>query len=118
VDEGVPPPATFAFSWLSGPLLYRTPSDDGRASWDTWVLTHPDLRLSTALSAGVGVDEVRAREIVQDGETIEHQQSFAYARAAPGSGEVSHGKCEVAPPNCVIPDTNYYRLTRSRRTSP
>jgi len=29
MDEAVPPPATFAFSWLSGLLLYGTPNDDG-----------------------------------------------------------------------------------------
>jgi hypothetical protein len=61
MDEDVPPPATFAFSWLSGLLLYGTPNDDGRAAWDTWVLTHPDLRQSTVLNAGVGVDEDSAQ---------------------------------------------------------
>jgi hypothetical protein len=81
MDEAVPPPATFAFRWLSGLLLYGTPNDDGHAAWDTWVLTHPDLRLSTALNAGVGVDEVSARELVQDGETIEHEM---WARFVPG----------------------------------
>ena len=50
MDDEVPPPSTFAFSWLSGLLLYGTPNDDGHAAWDTWVLTHPDLRLSTALA--------------------------------------------------------------------
>jgi hypothetical protein len=72
VDEDIPAPATFAFSWLSGLLLYGTRDDDGRAAWDTWVLTHPDLRLSTALSAGVGVDEDPARELVEDGASIDH----------------------------------------------
>jgi hypothetical protein len=81
LDEEVPPPATFAFSWLSGLLLYGTPNDDGRAAWDTWVLTHPDLRLSTTLSAGVGADEVPARELVEDGETIEHEM---WAQFVPG----------------------------------
>ncbi len=81
MDEEVPPPATFAFSWLSGLLLYGTPNDDGRAAWNTWVLTHPDLRLSTALSAGVGVDEVPARELVEAGETIEHEM---WVRFVPG----------------------------------
>jgi len=81
MDEAVPPPASVAFSWLSGLLLYGTPNDDGRAALDTWVLTHPDLRLSTTLSAGVGVDEVPARELVQDGETIEHEM---WARFVPG----------------------------------
>ncbi len=81
MEDEVPPPATFAFSWLSGLLLYGTPNDDGRAAWDTWVLTHPDLRLSTALSAGVGVKEAPARELVEDGETIEHEM---WARLVPG----------------------------------
>jgi hypothetical protein len=81
MDEEVPPRATFAFSWLSGLLLYGTPNDDRRAASDTWVLTHPDLRLTTALSAGVGVDEAPARELVQDGETIEHEM---WARFVPG----------------------------------
>jgi hypothetical protein len=81
MDQAVPPPASVAFSWLSGLLLYGTPNDDGRAALDTWVLTHPDLRLSTTLSAGVGVDEVPARELVQDGETIEHEM---WARFVPG----------------------------------
>jgi hypothetical protein len=72
MDEEVPPPASFAFGWLSGLLLYGTPDDDGHAAWNTWVLTHPDLRLSTALGAGVRVDEDRASELIEDGASIEH----------------------------------------------
>jgi hypothetical protein len=81
VDEAIPPPATFAFSWLSGLLLYGTPGDDGRAAWDTWILTHPDLRLITALSSGVDMDKDPARELVEDGETIDHEM---WARFVPG----------------------------------
>jgi hypothetical protein len=73
LDEEVPPPATFAFSWLSGLLLYGTRHDDGNAAWDTWVLTHPELRLSTALNAGIGVDEAPGRKLVEDGATIEDE---------------------------------------------
>jgi hypothetical protein len=81
MDEDVPPPATFAFSWLSGLLRYGTANDDGRAAWDTWVLTHPDLRLSTTLNAGIDVDERPAQGLVEDGETIEHEM---WDRFVPG----------------------------------
>jgi len=81
LHEEVPPPASFAFSWLSGLLLYGTPDDDGHAAWDTWVLTHPDLRLSTALNAGIGVDNAPARELVDDGVAIDHE---TWARFVPG----------------------------------
>jgi len=81
LDEEVPPPATFAFSWLSGLLLYGTPEDDGHAASDTWLLTHPDLRLSTALIVGMGTDRNAARELVEDGMTIEH---LVWDRFAPG----------------------------------
>jgi hypothetical protein len=80
MDEEVPPPSTFAFTWLSGLLLYGTPEDDGHAAWDTWVLTHPDLRLTTALNAGVDVDDVPARELVEDGVTIEHEMWDRFVR--------------------------------------
>jgi len=88
LDEEVPPPASFAFSWLSGLLLYGTSDDDGHAAWDTWVLTHPDLRLSTALNAGIGVDEAPARELVEDGATIEHEM---WKRLVPGLMAHLHG---------------------------
>jgi hypothetical protein len=67
LDEEVPPPATFAFSWLSGLLLYGTADDDGRGARDTWLLTHPHLRLRAALSAGMGTDTDATRELVEDG---------------------------------------------------
>jgi len=70
----------FAFSWLSGLLLYGTADDDGRGAGDTWLLTHPDLRLSAALSAGMDTDTHAAKELVEDGETAEHG---AWDRFAP-----------------------------------
>src|SRR5471032_2807841 len=81
MDEDAPPPSTFASRWLSALLVYGTRDDDGRAGWDTWILTHPDLRLSTAVNAGVGVDQVAARELVEDGATIQHEM---WDRFVPG----------------------------------
>jgi len=68
LERTVPSPPTFAFSWLSGLLLYGTPNDDGRAARGTWTLSHPDLRLTAALSGGVGVDEASVAELVKDAE--------------------------------------------------
>jgi len=72
-EEPVSPPPTFAFRWLSGLLLYGTPNDDGHAAWNTWVLTHPDLRLATAIDAGVDIDAGLGQELVEDGASIEHE---------------------------------------------
>ncbi len=71
VDEEVPPPSTFAFSWLSGLLLYGTIEDDGSGARDTWLLTHPDLRLSAALAVYMGTDTDGARKLAEDGVTVE-----------------------------------------------
>lgn len=81
MDEGDPPPASFAFSWLSGLLLYGTPNDDGHAAWDTWILTHPELRLATALNVGVKVDDTLERELTEDGAALEHEMWGRFAPA-------------------------------------
>jgi hypothetical protein len=47
MDEQAPP-SRWAFSWLEGLLIYDTALDHGQAAWETWILTHPDLRLKTA----------------------------------------------------------------------
>jgi hypothetical protein len=73
LDEEAPPPPTFAFSWLSGLLLYGAPTDDGQGAWDTWLLTHPELRLSTTIGAGVSPDAIFARERVEDGADIKRE---------------------------------------------
>jgi len=79
-EEGeAPPPPTFAFTWLSGLLLYGTPSDDGHGAWDTWVLTHPDLRLTTLTNAGLSVDAPLARELVEDGAGRGREQWDSFA---------------------------------------
>ncbi len=93
VDEEVPPPSTFAFSSLSGLLLYGTLDDDGTGARDTWLLTHPDLRLSAELSVGMGTDTDAARELVEDGMTVEHVvwDRFAAALMAHLRGLLPHG---------------------------
>src|SRR5271165_6275517 len=67
MDEAVTAPLTFAFGWLSGLLLYGTPADNGNAARDTWLLTHPDLRLEAALGASMVVDEAPVRDLVEAG---------------------------------------------------
>jgi len=64
-------PSTFAFTWLSGLLRYGTPADDGHAAIDTWLLTHPDLRLEAALGTGLVMDDVPARELVEAGMSVD-----------------------------------------------
>ena len=81
IENDVPPPASFAFSWLSGLLLYGTPADDGHGASDTWLLTHPDLRLSTALSAGLVMDHSSARELVDAGATMANEMWVRFAPA-------------------------------------
>jgi hypothetical protein len=71
MDETVPPPSTFAFSWLSGLLRYDTPVDGGHAAIDTWLLTHPDLRLKAALGAGMTLEKSPVRELVEDGVSVD-----------------------------------------------
>ena len=66
LERTVPSPPTFAFSWLSGLLLYGTPDDDGHAARGTWTLSHPDLRLTAVLRVGAGVDEASLAELVKD----------------------------------------------------
>ncbi len=64
-------PATFAFTWLSGLLRYGTPADDGNAAIDTWLLTHPDLRLEAAIGAGMAVEEAPAEKLINAGAIVE-----------------------------------------------
>ncbi len=73
-------PATFAFSWLSGLLRYDTVGDDGHAAVDTWLLTHPDLRLEAAQAAGMAVDQAPGPELVEAGESVD---GAAWDRFAP-----------------------------------
>jgi hypothetical protein len=93
LDEQVPSPPTFAFNWISGLLLYGTPNDDGHGAWDTWILTHPDLRLATALSVGVDVDDALERELTEDGTALEHEvwDRFAPALMASLRGPLPDG---------------------------
>ncbi len=81
IDDDVPPPASFAFSWLSGLLLYDTAVDGGHAARNIWLLTHPDLRLKTALCAGMVLDEAPARELVETGASSD---AGMWERFAPG----------------------------------
>jgi hypothetical protein len=99
IDDEVPPPATFAFSWLSGLLLYGTPADDGHAARDTWLLTHPDLRLKTALCAGMVLDEAPARELVEDGASTDNAmwKRFAARLMAYLRGLLPHGLDNARP---------------------
>jgi hypothetical protein len=74
VDENEEPPSRYAFSWVEGLLLYGTPDDDVNIAWDTWILTHPDLRLKAAqeiigLSAGIDL----ADELAADDAAGEHE---------------------------------------------
>jgi len=71
MERTAPAPPTFAFSWLSGLLLYGTPDDDGQAVRDTWTLSHPDLRRTATLSAGAGVDKASVSELVWDSTGME-----------------------------------------------
>ena len=93
IDDDVPLPSTFAFSWLSGLLLYGTIGDDGSGAGDTWLLTHPDLRLIAALTVGMGTATEAARELVEDGETVERGtwNRFAPALMAHLRGLLPHG---------------------------